>query len=526
MQNIYLLAFGTFGNPYGFRQSFILFDKENVAKSIKTFDLNTNAIKLYQNTTIYSIRKEIANGLNSVAYSKYTFAKEQNSDRGGTFIGASIFYTNEIAQENLTINKLNEFHKKLVEKNIVNETIMVKHSDDFSVDLPKDFDKLGFNFKKLDKLNNFNLSNSNLLVFSRINEDVLQHHFENSLDLLNIYDTIYFTDSKEITDFTRSKGIFKTIAQTDFDVEINNLIEDRKRKREQSISEFKREVQRIREDKNQSIQEFKNQIEQSERIHLENAQKLKESKEDINKIGQFYDDFLNKTNGLINQLNHNNGKLEEVKQIHNSNKIRFNNGISDLKRPDYTTKIAKPKPKGNLHTEQPRQEFEHRRGHRRREETEEFEDKVYKIDKYKIATLVLAFLLIVTWVYFLFLKSNSEKASEVIQNQEQVNTVPQEQKTVEITKIENLKPISNSTLNEKDYRIVAKSLKPNMKLEDVVKVIFSKNPTEISSVYSGQEAIYSKLLLELNEKCFEEKEGIYYFAKDTLRQIPSYKKQL
>ena len=118
-QNIYLIAFGTFGNPYGFRQSFIKFGNENVAKSIKTFDLNTNAIKLFQNTIMYSIRKEIANGLSSIAYSKYTFAKEQNSDRGGTFIGASIFFTNEIARENLTINKLNEFHNILVNKNVI-----------------------------------------------------------------------------------------------------------------------------------------------------------------------------------------------------------------------------------------------------------------------------------------------------------------------------------------------------------------------------------------------------------------------
>jgi hypothetical protein len=38
-----------------------------------------------------------------------------------------------------------------------------------------------------------------------------------------------------------------------------------------------------------------------------------------------------------------------------------------------------------------------------------------------------------------------------------------------------------------------------MKLEDVVKVIFNKNPTEIGNIYSGQEAIYSKHLLELNK---------------------------
>jgi hypothetical protein len=137
-QNIYLLAFGTFGNPYGFRQSFLKFGNENIAKSIKTFDLNTNAIKLFKNSTMYSIRKEIANGLSSIAYSKYTFAKEKNSDRGGTFIGSSIIFTNEIAEENLTINKLNEFHKILINRNIVDETIIVNHSDNFSVELPQD----------------------------------------------------------------------------------------------------------------------------------------------------------------------------------------------------------------------------------------------------------------------------------------------------------------------------------------------------------------------------------------------------
>jgi hypothetical protein len=59
-----------------------------------------------------------------------------------------------------------------------------------------------------------------------------------------------------------------------------------------------------------------------------------------------------------------------------------------------------------------------------------------------------------------------------------------------------------------------------MILVDVVKVIFNNNPTEISSIYSSQVAIYSKNLLERNKQCFTEKKGIYYFAKDTLRQIP------
>ncbi len=528
--SINLIAFGTFGNPNGFKQTFFVGSTE-LAKSVKTFDLNTNAIKLFANSKIFSIRKDYQNGFNSIAYSIYTYAREQNSDRSGTFIGSSILFTNKIAKEHLTISQLNEFHKQLVSKNVSNDTISVNHSDKFSVVKPKDFDKIEFHLREIENLNFRQNTDTYLVVFCSINDHNLNHFFEKSIDLLNVYDTIYFTDNPEVAEFVHQKGIFKLIQNVgekrDFEREINNLIEERKRKREQSISEFEREVQRISEDKNQTIQEYKNQIEQSERTHLENERKLKESKEDINKIGQFYDDFLIKTKDLINQLRHNNGKLEEVKQIHNSNKILFNNGIGELKRPNYTTTIAKPKPKGNLQTAQQQQGFKDRtRDEFIKNENVEKEENVFKLDIYKVATLILAFLLITSWAYFLFFKSNSENRREVTLNQEQVNTIPKvyEQKPTEITKIEDLNPISNSTLNEDDYSIVAKNLKTNMNLNEVVKIIFIKNPTEIGNFYSAQEVIYSKHLLKLNKQCFEEKDGIYYFIKDTLRQIPSYKK--
>jgi hypothetical protein len=527
--NCYIFAFATFGHPNDFRQTPFKYGNPEIAKQVKVFDLS-NAIKVFPNSTIYSIRKESIRSSKLISYSIYSFAQEQASKRDGTFIGSSIILENAIADEQYVLNCLNEFHLKLTENNLNNGILKVNHSKDFiPISNLSDFDKIKNPQIEIADLN-FNTNNNILVVYCDTTPNKLAIFLNKSIDLLNIYDTIYFTNSDEVAKFVVQKGIFKLIQNAgdklEFEREINNLIEERKRKREQSISEFEREVQRINDDKIRTIQEFKNQIEQSERTHLENERKLKESKEDINKIGNFYDDFLNKTKGLINQLRQNNGKLDEVKQIHNSNKILFNNGISDLKRPNYTTTISKPKPKGNLHTEHQRQEFEHRIGHKRREEREELEEKAYKVDIFKVATLVLSFLLIVTWVYFLFFKSNSDNETELIQNQEQVNTIPQEQvqKTVEVTKIEDLNPKSNSILNENDFRIVAKNLKPNMKLEDVVKVIFTKNPTEITSVYSGQEAIYSKHLLELNKHCFEEKDGIYYFTKDTIRQIPSLKK--
>ena len=87
-----------------------------------------------------------------------------------------------------------------------------------------------------------------------------------------------------------------------------------------------------------------------------------------------------------------------------------------------------------------------------------------------------------------------------------------------------MKPLPNAELNEDYYRSVAKNITYKSKIEDVVKVIFDKNPTDIKSNYAGQEDIYSKHLIELNKQCFEEKDGLYYFTKDTIRHIPTFKK--
>jgi hypothetical protein len=49
MSGIYFFsAFGTFGNPNGFRQSYFLGGNADVAKNIKTFDLKTDAVKLFR----------------------------------------------------------------------------------------------------------------------------------------------------------------------------------------------------------------------------------------------------------------------------------------------------------------------------------------------------------------------------------------------------------------------------------------------------------------------------------------------
>jgi len=529
--HINLIAFGTFGNPNGFRQTFFVGSKE-LAKSVKTFDLNTNALKLFPKSKIYSIRKEYVAGFNSIAYSLYSFAKEQNSDRSGTFIGSSILFTDRIGEEIITLNKLNEFHSYLIAKNVQNDVIMVNHSNELSVSKPKEFEKIEYHLRDIENLNFVQTTSKTLVVFSPTNEDVLSKLLKKSIDLLNMYDTIYFTDSREVAEFVNQKGIFKIIQNVgdklDFEQEIQNLLEERKRKQEQFISNFEREVQRLNNDKINIIADFKVQIEQNERVHKENEQRINESKKDLEKIEQFYKEFSIKTQELVNQFKSGTKLEEDVKQIYSENENRFIEGLNTLKRPNYINKLPKNNPKSNLKPEYHSTKINHKHS-RHRDEVEESE---HSDDVFKIASLILAFLLVFSWVC-VFLFFEIEQAEPKTQPQESVNNQIIENKTTrsaspqlkpadnsELTK---LYPVDNSRLTERECKVVANKLSYNLKIDSVVQVIFKSNPKDIKKYYKDQAERYSERLLKLNPGCFTEKGGTYVFSKGTLMHIPSYK---
>lgn len=402
-QNIYLLAFGTFGNPYGFRQTFFRVGNQNVAKSIKTFDLNTNAIKLFEDSTIYSIRKETANGLNSIAYSKYSFAKEQNSDRGGTFIGASIFFTNEIAEDHLTITKLNEFHKILVAKNVEDKTIMVNHSDNFSVDLPQDFDKLSFNLKSFDEPSNFNTSNACLVVYSSIETNKLQQNLKKALELLNNFDTVFFTDNEEIAKFTHSKGLYKTVTEEGFNTEIQALREEKKKRLQVMVNDFEKEITELEENKRVTVKALKDSIEENSRLHQENGRKIEESRKQIQIVENKYHEFSKKISEAINYVN-SNKKIEDIKLFHSENKREFINFVNQNTKPQYLNTLNNIQPKTNLTTQ-------HQLNHDWLQPNSKFQNKgqTKTKDSSKVF-IVLSILFFVLWVltvfYFLFFNSN------------------------------------------------------------------------------------------------------------------------
>ena len=220
-------------------------------------------------------------------------------------------------------------------------------------------------------------------------------------------------------------------------------------------------------------------------------------------------------NNYTNQLK-SGRKLDDVKKLYNENKRIFIDSIQQIKRPNFINNISKAKANTGLKNshQQTQQTYQDNTGYDERRR----EHRHRKIDVFKVVSFVLLLLWIGTLSYFLFFKNDKNQAVEQIENTEQTQVIHNESEQVRTPE---LNPVPQSELNENDWRNVAKKLKPDTKIEDVVKLIFDKNPTDIKSIYSGQEETYGKVLIEKNKDCFQDKDGSFYFVKDTLKHIPS-----
>ncbi|TLX24360.1 hypothetical protein FE904_16965 [Chryseobacterium indologenes] len=396
-------AFGTFGNPYGFRQSFFLGGNKAIATEIRTYDLKTDAIKLFPQSSIYSIRKDIAGGCNLISYSVYKFAKEQNSDRGGTFVGSSLLFIEKTAPETIVINTLNDFQHHLEKNNLAEGVITVNHSDNFSIRKPKDFDKIGFHIKETEDLNFSHSTQNYLVVYCETDAVKLQPFFKKAIELLNVYDTIYFTQSHEIAEFVKQKGIFKIVDASGFYKEIEKFHEEKLQEVQNSVAELEREKERLIHEKKEILTSLTRQIEHNERKHKENELKIKESRNGLELISKEYDQYSVQIEDIIKTLKID-GKVEAAKKKHHEHKKVFTNGInqynnidslysvssSDLK----TATTGESRPMGSL--------VEFNSGHRRSEEKE------FRLDVFKVATLLLS-LVLIGIVIFCFIYLDLEK---------------------------------------------------------------------------------------------------------------------
>jgi len=246
MSNIDIIVFGTFGSPIGFQQN------SKGKNKYRTFDLNTNAIKIYPNSVLYSIRNEINVGPSVLSYSIYSYAKEKNSDRSGTFIGSSLSFNNSIPSEIQILDVLNDFHRLLInDKNNIDESVIQVNSvNELKILVnQKKLELLTENQIPIVEISNTN-TNKDLVVYIDNDFNTLSLLLSESKKLLNLYNTIYFTNSSEIAKFVQEKRIFKIVDIKGFYQENENYLkyeeeeyQKRFNKGLESLSNIKSEIE-------------------------------------------------------------------------------------------------------------------------------------------------------------------------------------------------------------------------------------------------------------------------------------------
>ena len=231
MKNLLGLGvFGTFGKPYGFQQYFYFDTIFN-----QTLDLNTNAIEIFPTTELFSIKREIYNGMNSICISKYSYANEINSNRGGTFIGSCILLNEAYTSSENIYLLLTELHHDVIssEKNIINSILQVKQATQLEVKEPVHFENVKTQLKFLKETDYYAttiIEAKKFLIVPTSSEDKptqIKTFIENAIQYFNDVDTLYFTFDEKVVRYVNQKGLLKSINWQTFLDQTDKVIKER-----------------------------------------------------------------------------------------------------------------------------------------------------------------------------------------------------------------------------------------------------------------------------------------------------------
>jgi len=515
MKNINVFGYATFGTPNGFTQSCI-YGNKNLEKVLKTFDLKTDAIQLLSpNDRIYSIRKEGIADKFLISYSVYTYAKEKNSNRTGTFIGTSLIFSDEIADENLILNSLHQIHQKLKNNNVSNNILNINHSKEFNLTnvFDQDFEKIKYNSRKIGFID-WQSSDKNLVIFTnKLDNNSIQNLFKKALEILPKYDTLFFIDSKEIAEFVSQKRLFRLIDINILDEEIQNFQTEIKQQLINTISKLKQKSKKIEDEGRKEYEHLKKQIEQDEKTHLENGKKIEKSDKNLVALNSLYANFLRKFNEFISALE--SGKqLEEVNNSIKQIEKEFYDEKKKLDHPNQISSLINNRNTSSFPLQRPSlSEFSHHT-----------EEKQSKNAVFLIISFVLNLLLIGALIFFTMFYEK-EKKQEVIPD---VSPVSQETVTNEVSEKDRLgtsklNPLPNKmALNEENKNLDLNKLTDSTThVDEIVNLIFEKNKI-IKDVYQFQKDDYADDLIKENIDAFDSKKVL--IRKDLLLKIPFYSK--
>lgn len=510
-KRIDILTFGTFGNPFGFTQTIKNISKDNRVISVKALDINTNALKLFADTEMYSIRKDLVANSKSIAFSKYVFVKEKNSTRGGTFIGSSILFTNGISNEIYTLKILNDFCSKLIQDNTVNNTMSTDHSDKFI--LPKEF-----NFEGLihpseftNKITDWRINNKYLVHYC-VTKDLqaLSETIMYSIELLNFYDCIYFTSSEEIAKYVNDKNIYELSANKSIlESKLLKFHQENENRILQSINQLKNEIESFVIIQKEKITNIENESIRLKSIHSENQKKIDKQEGNRNKFQAEFQSLKNRSNKLLEELN-SGRSIDEVKKLAIENQRSFS---------EKTNKIASF---STLESLSPR-EVTHRESNPINQNLDQNysnpnrsrKNKSYLDQLLSIGLILLGLILIIVVIRIIFPKDDKTSLLTTNHNKHKVHIKDFNDSTYTF-----IEPVNKLSVKDLEYTNKLIEVSNQKDLDIIINIIFKANPSDIDKHYKDFRDQYKTELLEKNIECFDDSNILIR----PLVEIPCFKK--
>lgn len=123
-------VFGTFGEPNGFQQVF--YNDVNFEGSL---DLNEDEIEFYPGDDLYAVRREMIDGVYSVCFCIYSYVRELNTERFGTFLGTTIVLQEGYAEADYIYRALRNLNDSVLANsaNVDNNILVATQAPDIVI---------------------------------------------------------------------------------------------------------------------------------------------------------------------------------------------------------------------------------------------------------------------------------------------------------------------------------------------------------------------------------------------------------
>ncbi|MBX2907649.1 MAG: hypothetical protein KF744_16510 [Taibaiella sp.] len=212
-------VFGTFGEPHGYQQ--VLYYDVNFAGSL---DLDEDEIEFYSGNDLFAVRREIVDGVYTICFCIYSFVRELNTERFGTFIGTTIVLQDGYAEADYIYRALRNLHDNVLSEkaNIENDILVAQQASDVVVKESEDLVALRANTIPISKTPFFSAAVHEGRKFfvtpNPLSEDTREQQvinfFEKALKDYNDTDSLYFSFDRGVYEFVEKSH---TIDVTDWD---------------------------------------------------------------------------------------------------------------------------------------------------------------------------------------------------------------------------------------------------------------------------------------------------------------------